>query len=114
VFVPVLCCGDDAICFLRPIFGCLAGQAAEARIIRDAFSPIMIDGALVLPQVRLGMIDRVGHTQTLDAAHSQLVVNDRHRVCAVTRGIGSCVFLGPGGKIWWRLAETRRLPSGRR
>ena len=52
-----VCCGDDAICFLRPIFGCLAGQAAEARIIRDAFSPIMIDGALVLPEVRLGMID---------------------------------------------------------
>lgn len=30
---------------------------AAASIIRDAFSPIMIDGALVLPDVRVGMID---------------------------------------------------------
>jgi hypothetical protein len=42
VFVPVLCCDDDAICFLRSIFDAAAGQAA-ARMIRDAFSPIMID-----------------------------------------------------------------------
>ena len=27
------------------------------RIMRDAFSPIMIDGALVLPEVSVGMID---------------------------------------------------------
>ena len=31
--------------------------AAAASIIRDAFSPIMIDGALVLPEVSVGMIE---------------------------------------------------------
>ncbi|GEM_PF-5327672 len=33
------------------------GYAAAASIIRDAFSPIMIDGALVLPDVKVGMIE---------------------------------------------------------
>ena len=33
------------------------------------FSPIMIDGALVLPPVIVGMIDGVGDAQPLDAAH---------------------------------------------
>jgi hypothetical protein len=41
----MLCCGDDAICFLRSIFDAATGQAAVARIIRGIFSPIMIDGA---------------------------------------------------------------------
>jgi hypothetical protein len=31
--------------------------ATRARIIREAFSPIMIDGALVLPEVSVGMIE---------------------------------------------------------
>jgi hypothetical protein len=32
-------------------------HAAAASIMRDAFSPIMIDGALVLPEVNVGMIE---------------------------------------------------------
>ena len=32
-------------------------QAAACKAMRAAFSPIMIDGALVLPDVRVGMIE---------------------------------------------------------
>jgi hypothetical protein len=63
VFVPVLCCDDDAICFLRSIFDAAAGQGA-------AFSPIMIDGALVLPEVSVGMID-ASATRRLSMPHTR-------------------------------------------
>ena len=43
---------------------------AAARIIRDVFSPIMIDGALVLPEVKVGMID-ASATRSPGATHQR-------------------------------------------
>jgi len=39
-------------------------------MIRDAFSPIMIDGALVLPEVSVGMID-ASATRRLSMPHTR-------------------------------------------
>src|SRR5205823_9871745 len=39
------------------VFAIAAGQTAALSTMSAAFSPIMIDGALVLPDVRVGMIE---------------------------------------------------------
>ena len=58
----------------------------DASIVRAAFSPIMIDGSLVLPEVSVG----IGDPQPRQAAYTKLVVDHRHRVHAPVGG--------PGGK----------------
>ena len=60
--------------------------AAAASIIRDAFSPIMIDGALVLPEVSVGMIEASATRSPCHAVHAKLVVDHRHRVRAHLAG----------------------------
>ena len=61
----------------------------DASIIRAAFSPIMIDGSLVLPEVSVANWG-IGDPQPRQAAYTKLVVDHRHRVHA---HVG-----GPGGK----------------
>jgi len=67
----------------------------DASIIRVAFSPIMIDGSLVLPEVSVGMIE-ASATQPRQAADTKLVVDHRHRVRAHLAGERGRLCLGVG------------------
>ena len=49
---------------------------ASATMNSAARSPIMIDGAFVLPVVTIGMIGGVGHAQALDAVHAEPRIDD--------------------------------------
>ena len=56
------------------------GQVAVFSSMSAAFSPIMIDGALVLPDVSVGMNRGVGDPQARNAMDAKLGVDDCHRV----------------------------------
>jgi hypothetical protein len=47
-----------------------------------AFSPTMIEGALVLPLVMSGKDRRIGQPQAVDADHPRLRVHHRARIVA--------------------------------
>src|SRR6185295_13344327 len=64
-----------------------AARAVDASINRAAFSPIMIDGALVLPEVKVGMIE---------ASAMRRPARPRTRSWSSTTAIGSARILqGP-------------------
>ena len=65
-----------------------------------AFSPIMIDGALVLPDVSVGMIEASATRRPVDAMDAELGIDDSHRVRAHLAGPdrvvgGLCRLLDP-------------------
>ena len=59
-----------------------AGSGSRPRIMSAAFSPIMIVGALRLPEVIDGMIEEVDDAQPLDPDHPRLGVDHGHRIVA--------------------------------
>ncbi len=66
------------------------------QIMSDAFSAIMIVGALVLPDIRSGMIGRIDHPQAIDAAHLKPLVDDRERIVAHPAGRGRVIDRAAG------------------
>ena len=57
-----------------------AGSGSRPRMMSAAFSPIMMVGALRLPEVIEGMIEEVDDAQRLDADHPGAAVDDRQRI----------------------------------
>ena len=64
----------------------MAYAMRRPRIRSAAFSPIIADGAWVLPLTRSGMIEGVGDAQPFDPPHSELRVDDRAIVGAHPTG----------------------------
>lgn len=56
------------------------GQAACCKIRAAAFSPIIIDGALVLPEVSVGMVEASATRKPGDSVNAQPCIHLGHRI----------------------------------